>query len=190
MKRIFSQKIESLDKKGADELKKNFGKFVDDSMKVEEKDWVILYEGFGGTEFPIDCEIIIRNNFRKKIKGIDNKREYKGFIYLLWIKDRKGKYNYKLGCTKNLIMRLGEHIYVTFEEVRIRRVSHCFDYLKCEAEMKKFTYGKEIFSEEKTFHKVNKIIDKYENIPLSIGTVSLIIPSVENYFNKKQKNGS
>lgn len=132
---------------------------------------------------------------------IDKNPKHKGFVYFTF-KDKevdslgRGKYRtIKIGCSKNPLFRIGEHTFLNpKKDTVIHRISRCFDYLKCEAEIKKLTDGKEIFPIEKGLgKKINKVMDKYNDFDLDLETfyALLHVDTLKRYFknNGKNKNG-
>lgn len=122
---------------------------------------------------------------REKREKIDFSYKQTGFLYVLQVcksqfdSDYKVEnYSIKIGCTKNPVFRLGQHKFDTFlnKSICIIRVVECFDYLKCEAEIKKLTDGKEQFSFDKEIlKKIHKILDKYKKIELDVPTMELLL---------------
>ena len=96
----------------------------------------------------------------------------------------------KIGISLNPILRLGQHKYKNYikSSNNIIRVIECYDYLKCEAEIKKLTNGKEVFEWNKELSlKVKKIMDKYVCTELDPTTIEILVnsPSLKKYFDKK-----
>jgi len=127
-------------------------------------------------------------------KSLDTNAEQQGFIYILGINE-KGKKTItseiKIGCSTNPIFRLADHFFKGFKDksIFIDKVYYCFDYLKCEAEIKKLTRGKEVFEfEEELLFKIYFTVEKYGGDELDKKTVETLVksPNMFNFFNKKQ----
>ena len=120
--------------------------------------------------------------------SIDFSEEHSGFLYILVIRNEDGD-KLKFGCTNNPILRLGQHLHKTFrQKIGLMRVAQCFDYLKCEAEIKKELGVSEIVD----FTPENKkvildTINKYAFLDLDKMTVAILanLPSLKKYFNGK-----
>lgn len=131
------------------------------------------------------------------MNDIDRDPEQVGFVYFIQIQKRiKRGYMYKwvndkikIGSSLNPLMRLGEHM------IRRNPVGSCqivgvwsvYDYLKCEAEIKKMTGGKEeIPHDDDFFEKVQKIVKKYGAQSLDVPTVETLLytKNIINFFSR------
>lgn len=123
------------------------------------------------------------------INKIDKSNSHVGFVYVLCY----SKYDddiiqrVKIGSTKNPIMRLASHKYKKYKEydVTIWRLCYCFDYLRCEAEIKKLTNGKEEFDHPgiKDIEKIYNIITRFKYYEMDTTQVEilLLVDSLKKY---------
>jgi hypothetical protein len=124
-------------------------------------------------------------------KHIDTNPKHMGFVYVVTTKESADysepiKKIIKIGNSKNPLFRIATHKYKTFKGsfYGVNKVCYCYDYLKCEAEIKKLTDGKEFFSYSKTLlTKIWKIIDKYTSVELDTQTITklLEVGNLKNY---------
>lgn len=135
--------------------------------------------------------LILRDESTKNPAYVDMNNKQKGFIYVGLICE-KGKFEIgnnafiKIGVSKNPIFRILSHKRKTFKDksFTVQRITDSLDYLKCEAEIKKLTNGKEIFPYNKNLKtKIDKIITNYADNEIDIPTFNLLtnVDSLKNF---------